>query len=387
MIEPFRISICDARLAWIRERVAAYDWDLLPFTAGWRSGVGKADLRRLTEFWLERFDWRAIERRLNRLAHFTTEIAGQKLHFIHQRGDGSKPAILLLHGWPGSFLEFENLIEPLVADGHDVIVPSLPGFAFSTPLAAPIGPRAIAGLMHCLMVQCVGRSGYFVQGGDWGSSIGAWIATSHPQTCLGLHLNMVSATAEDATPSTPEERRYFARRLEIRDSEIGYSLVQGTRPQTLGAAMTDSPVGAAAWVLEKFGVWADLKRTADDSPDLWSCFSEERLLTNLMLYLGPNAFVTATWLYQGSRAENALALPKGAFITTPTGVAAFPDPVFPPPPRSWVEKSYNVVHWTDMPKGGHFAALEQPDALLADLRVFIAACVCPGSGDRAGAIG
>ena len=372
MATPFTIHIPDDRLVQIRRKLEAYDWDLLPDAGGWTSGVGKADLRRLVSYWLESFDWRAEERRLNRLPQFTTEIEGQRIHFVHAAGDGTKPPLLLLHGWPGSFIEFEDLIAPLVADGHDVVVPSLPGFAFSHPIRTIVGPIRIAEQFHQLMVELFGEAHYFVQGGDWGSGIGTHMAYRNPDAVLGIHLNMVAIKAADVRPTTTEEEVWLARFTASFERESGYSHEQGTRPQTLGVAMADSPVGVAAWILEKFGVWSDLPRRDDGSPDLWTRFSEQRLVTNIMLYVAPGAAVTATWIYQGQRKDGADKLPAGARVGVPTGVAAFPDPVFIPPPRSYAEKTYNIVRWTDMPKGGHFAAMEQPELLLGDLRAFVA---------------
>jgi pimeloyl-ACP methyl ester carboxylesterase len=372
-INPYTIEIPDERLTAIRTRVGAYDWSQLPDTGGWRSGVGINDLRRLVNYWQDRYDWRKAERRLNELPHFTADVEGERIHFVHMRGDGSKPPLLLLHGWPGSFLEFEKLIVPLSADGHDVIVPSLPGFAFSQPITGIIGPRRAAELMHGLMVQLFGQSRYIVQGGDWGAHIASWMAYTRPEALLGFHINMVSIFAEDARPASPAEKDLFSRRDVILDWETGYNHEQETRPQTLGVAMADSPVGAAAWILEKFGKWADLPILSDGSPDLWSKFSEEELLTNIMLYIAPSSVVTATWIYHGKRLEGSDRFPAGARVQAPMGVAAFPDPVFLPTPRSFAEKTYNVVHWTDMPRGGHFAALEEPELMLADLRAFIAA--------------
>lgn len=372
MPEPFTIAIPEARLESIREKVAAYDWDAFPDAGGWRSGVGLSDLRRLTDYWLERYDWREQERRLNQLPHFMADVAGEQVHVIHARGDGSRPPLLLIHGWPGSFLEFEALIAPLVADGHDVVVPSLPGFAFSGRPKEPIGPRRVAAIFHALMTELYGTTRYLVQGGDWGSGIGPRIAHEYPESCLGLHLNSIDLAAVDAMPTSEEELTWARRRSILREQETGYSHEHRTRPQTLGFAMADSPVGAAAWILEKFGVWSDLPGTEDGAPDVWQVYSEDLLLTNIMLYVATGSFVTATWIYQGERQEGSFQFAPGERVTVPTGVAAFPDPVFPPPPRSFAEKTYNVVHWTEMPVGGHFAALEQPDLFLADLRAFVA---------------
>jgi pimeloyl-ACP methyl ester carboxylesterase len=286
MVLPYTIDISDDRLAAIKAKVKTYDWSQLPDAGGWTSGVGVNDLKRLVAYWRDAYDWRKVEHRLNQLPNFATEVEGERIHFVHVRGHGSKPPLLLLHGWPGSFLEFERLLDPLATDGHDVIVPSLPGFAFSKPITGIIGPRRAAELMHALMVQLFGQLRYIVQGGDWGSSIASWIAYNEPDALLGFHINMVNILAEDATPTTPEEKAFISRRAVIFDWELGYNLEQETRPQTLGVAMADSPVGAAGWILEKFGKWADLPTNADGSPDIWSKFSEEQLLTNIMLSVG-----------------------------------------------------------------------------------------------------
>lgn len=372
MILPYTINISDERLAAIQAKVAAYDWSQLPDTGGWKSGVGIADLKRLVDYWRDTYDWRTVERRLNQLPNFTTDIEGEQIHFLHRQGDGSKPPVLLLHGWPGSYLEFEQLLEPLAADGHDVIVPSLPGFAFSKPITGVIGPRRAAELMHGLMARLFGSSRFIVQGGDWGSGIAGWLAHDRPEALFGIHLNMADLLAQDTPATTAEEKAFVARREVLLDWETGYNHEQETRPQTLGVAMADSPVGAAGWILEKFGTWADLPKTADGNPDLWSKFSEEELLTNIMLYLAPSSVVTATWMYHGKRLEGSGKFPVGTHIKVPTGFAAFRDPVFVPPPRSFAEKTFNIVHWSDMPRGGHFAAWEEPELLLADLRTFIA---------------
>jgi pimeloyl-ACP methyl ester carboxylesterase len=372
MAKPFTIAVPDERLAAIQAKVAAFDWGALPDAGGWGSGVGLADLKRLVDHWRTRFDWRAQERRLNALPHFTTEVFGQSLHFVHVCGDGSRPPVLLLHGWPGSFIEFEALIAPLAADGHDVVVPSLPGYAFSGRPASPIGPRRTATLMHALMVELFGETRYLVQGGDWGAAIGAWMAHDQPDAVAALHLNMVLVQAEDAVPKRPDELAWAARRAELARNETGYSQEQGTRPQTLSVAMADSPVGVAAWILEKFGAWADVPRDEQGRPDLWRAFDEDLLLTNIMLYLVEGSFATSTWMYRGRVLEESGQFAPGTRLKVPTGVAAFPDPVFPAPPRSQARKTYNVVHWTDMAAGGHFAALEKPDLLLADMRRFFA---------------
>jgi pimeloyl-ACP methyl ester carboxylesterase len=371
MISPYTIDISDERLTAIRTKVEAYDWSQLPDIGGWTAGVGLDDLKRLVSYWLDSYNWRSAEHRLNKLCNFTTDVEGERIHFVHARGNGSKAPVLLLHGWPGSFLEFERLLGPLADDGHDVVVPSLPGFAFSKPITGIIGPRRAAELMHALMIELFGQTRYIVQGGDWGAHIASWMAYQQPEALHGFHINMLSILAENVTPTTPEEKDLISRRAVILDWETGYNHEQETRPQTLGVAMADSPVGAAGWILEKFGKWADLPKLADGSPDIWSKFSEEQLLTNIMLYVAPSSTVTATWIYHGKRLEGSQVFPAGTQIRVPTGVAAFPDPVFLPTPRTLAEKTYNVVHWSEMSAGGHFAALEQPDLMLTDLRAFI----------------
>ncbi|HEY0209867.1 epoxide hydrolase family protein [Acerihabitans sp.] len=372
MVSPYQINIPEQRLAAIRAKVEGYDWNLLADAGGWSAGVGIGDLKRLVAYWRDSYKWREVERRINQLPNFTTVIEGEHIHFVHVKGDGSKPPVLLLHGWPGSYLEFERLLAPLAADGHDVVVPSLPGFAFSNPITGVIGPCRSADLMHGLMTRLFGQTRYLVQGGDWGAHIASWMAYARPDAMLGFHINMVSIFAGDSVPTTSEEKDLFSRRDAILDWETGYNHEQETRPQTLGVAMADSPVGAAGWILEKFGKWSDLPTTADGGPDIWSKYSEEELLTNIMLYIATPAAVTAMWIYHGKRQEGADRFPAGTRIQAPMGVAAFPDPVFLPTPRSFAEKTYNIVHWTDMERGGHFAALEEPELMLADLRAFIA---------------
>lgn len=372
---PFTIDVPRARLDAIRNRVAAYPWDAFADAGSWSAGTGLKEMRRLCGRWVDGYDWRAEEARINRLPQFTVELAtradGRHLHFVHARGDGSRPPILLIHGWPGSFLEFEGLVAPLVADGHDVVVPSLPGYAFSGRPERPIGPKRVGAILHALMADVLGHDRYLVQGGDWGAAIGAWMAHDRPAAVAGLHLNMVLIQARDAAPKTAEEVAWAARRAELAQEEAGYAHLQGSRPQSLAFAMLDSPVGVLGWIVEKFGAWSDLPRTPVGTPDLFAGWSEDGLLTNAMLYLVTDAFPTATWLYKGRIAEGSGTFPAGARVRVPTAVAAFPDPVFPPPPRSQAEKSYDVVRWTEPDGGGHFAAMERPDAWLADVRAFV----------------
>ena len=377
---PFSIRIPDPVLDDIRERIRRYPWDDLPDAGGWDCGTDLATLRALAEYWLESYDWRAEETKLNRLPQFRAEAAGLVLHYIYVKGTGPKPLpIILSHGWPGSFFEFDHLVEQLAdpgrfggdpADAFDVVVPSLPGYGFSDRPARPIGPRSTARHFNALMTEVLGYPRYLAQGGDWGAVISSVLGSEHAASCCALHLNMLGLRGPDMAPVSAAEQEW-ARRSEARFGQEGaYLRLQATRPQSLGFAMMDSPVGVAGWIIEKFAAWSDLPRAPDGSPELWPRYGRDQLLTNIMLYLVTKSFASATWMYRGFFAEPPTALPAGTRIEVPVGFAAFPDPIYSPPPRSLVEKSYNITRWTEMPRGGHFAALEAPDLFLDDLRAF-----------------
>jgi len=376
---PFTLSLPEPRLQRIRQRVAAFDWTDFPDAGGWSAGVSCAEMQRMTAYWLDGFDWRAQEAKLNRLAHFRAEIDGIAIHYVAIQGSnpGRRPPLLLIHGWPGSFIEFEAAAERLshperfggrAEDGFDLIIPSLPGYGLSGRPPAPIGPRATSRLFHTLMTELLGHHHYIAQGGDWGSVVSAWLAHDYPEHCVALHLNMCLLQRGDARPNSPEAEAYLAAKTRMLAIEAGYSHQQYTRPQTLGFGLADSPVGAAAWILEKFAVWSDLPRP-DGVPDLEAVYSLDQLLTNVMLYVGTGTMVTSTWFYRGSALEGGRGLERR--IEVPTALAAFPDPVFPPPPRSYAEQSYAFSRWTPMERGGHFAAMEQPEAFADDVRAFV----------------
>ncbi|NBB50441.1 alpha/beta fold hydrolase [Rhizobium sp. CRIBSB] len=376
---PFTLSLPEPRLQRIRDRVAAFDWTDFPDAGGWSAGVSSAEMQRIAAYWLDGFDWRAQEDRLNRLAHFQAEIDGIAIHFVSIQGSnsGARPPLVLIHGWPGSFIEFEAAAERLAhperfggraEDGFDLIIPSLPGYGLSGRPASPIGPRAASRLFHTLMTEHLGHDRYIAQGGDWGSVVSAWLAHDYPAHCVALHLNMCLLQRGDARPNSPEAEAYLAAKTRMMAIESGYSHQQYTRPQTLGFGLSDSPVGAAAWILEKFAVWSDLPRP-EGVPDLEAVYSLDQLLTNVMLYVGTGTMVTSTWFYRGSALEGGRGLEHR--IEVPTALAAFPDPVFPPPPRSYAEQSYAFSRWTPMERGGHFAAMEQPEAFADDVRAFV----------------
>lgn len=388
---PFMISIPETVLDRIRLQVAEYPWVDMPDAGGWAAGTAYTCMRDLARYWLDSYDWRAAEARLNRLPQFQATIDGLTLHFVHVKGSGkNRPPLLLCHGWPGSFFEFDELVERLAFpenyggnsdDSFDVIVPSMPGYGFSDRPASPMGPRAMAELYQILLTKVLGYSSYIAQGGDWGAHVAAWLGYLHPQSCRAVHLNLVGVrNPEMQAPKTDEEYAWAENFARLFHAEGSYFLLQTTKPQTLSFAMTDSPVGIAAWIIEKFAAWADVSRNDDGSPNLRAKFTENQLLTNIMLYLVTKSFGTSTWIYKGCALEQPAHIDPGAGIPAqmepgtrievPTGVAAFPDPVFPPPPRSLAERGYNIVHWTDMPCGGHFAAMEEPVAFVDDLRAF-----------------
>lgn len=377
--KPFTIAVPDAKLARLRSKVEAYEFAPAAAGGAWEHGTSTAYMKALCAYWLERYDWRQAERGLNRFPQYTVPIAvgGETLdvHFIHERGSGKAPQPLIItHGWPGSVYEFMHIIEPLAhperfggdaADAFDVIVPSLPGFGFSGKPSKPVNQRATAAAFDHLMTEVLGYPRYLAQGGDWGSIVSAWMAFDHPKTCAGLHINLFGLRAP-VPPSTPEEIKWAQESQARFQTFGGYFQVQSTKPETLGFALLDSPVGTCAWIVEKFHAWSDLK-----NDDIESRFTKDQLLTNVMIYLVTDSIKTSTWYYRAMALSGGPTLPAGQTITVPTAVANFPNEhIVAWPPRSYAEKAYNIVRWTDMPAGGHFAAMEEPDRFIADVRAF-----------------
>ena len=370
------IAYPDTALAAIRAKVAAYDWHEMPeISPGgdrWAYGTDMQYLRELCAYWLETYDWRRCEARLNALPNRFAEIDGQRIHFIHVRSavKGAAP-LLLTHGWPGSVLEFLDVI-PLLSARHDLVIPSLPGYGLSGKPAAPIGPRRTAALWDRLMREELGYHSYVAQGGDWGGVVTGWLGANHSIAhgggCAAIHLNMFGVRAPVA-PETPEEQAWAKAALDFREREGAYMRVQMTKPQSLSYGMMDSPVGVAAWIVEKFHRWSD-RRGADGSDSIENAFTKDQLLDNIMLYLLTRTFNTATWFYRGAL-EEGMVLPKDARVSVPTGIAVFPGEPFAFPPRSLVERSYDVVRWTAMPRGGHFAAMEMKGVFAEEVLAFL----------------
>jgi len=375
MIRPFKINISNKIIEEINTKVAKYPWHEMPDDGGWSYGTNLDYMKEISKYWVKKFNWKNVEEKINKFKNFKTNIDDIDIHFIQEKGSGSNPKPLLLsHGWPGSIIEFLYIIDQLAhpekfggkeEDAFDVIVPSLPGFGFSGRPSRPIGPRKIASIFNYLMTEVLGYNKYLAQGGDFGGTIATWLGYDFPKTCTAIHINILIVRHPDG-PQTKEEKEWEERFERNQIMENGYRIQQATKPQTLSYAMMDSPVGVAAWIIEKMRGWSDIK-----NGDIESVYSKDTLLSNIMVYLVTKTFNTASWIYYGRREEGGRPLPKeGLPIKVPTAVALFPKEYLEWAPRSYVERIYNIQRWTEMPKGGHFAALEQPDLLIKDIREF-----------------
>jgi len=378
-IRPFEIAVSDDRLADLRQRLARTRLpDRIPGT-GWRYGTDYTYLEELLEYWQHEFDWRAQERRLNRFDQYVTGIGGLDLHFIHQRSaDPDAIPLLVVHGWPGSISEFSGIIGPLTdprahgdpeAPAFHVIAPSLPGFGFSgRPDETGYNPERMAHVLAVLMER-LGHERYLISGGDWGAIINRHLAWNYPERVAGLHSNMLLAPVpeDEATraAATAEELELRQQRQAFMADERAYQQIQGSKPQSLGVGLNDSPAGLAAWIVEKFHGWTELPQRTDGHLDDY--FSKDQLLTNIAIYWFTETITSASRIYYENR--NVAADNPIGYIKVPTGAAIFPAEIFVTP-RAWAEASHNIVHWTVMPEGGHFAALEQPGLLVDDLRAF-----------------
>jgi pimeloyl-ACP methyl ester carboxylesterase len=371
---PFTVSVADTALADLERRLQLTRWPDEIGEGTWEHGMPRKVLQYVVEYWRERFDWRAAERRLNGLPQFTIDIEGRVVHYLHVKGvDYGSAPLVLTHGWPGSFVEMYKII-PILADpasnglpgyrSFDVIVPSLPGFGFSqAPLRPGTSSRTVASLWHTLMAE-LGHSSYFAQGGDIGSGVSTWLARLYPHAVRALHLNFISGgyqppLTEADRPLSQAESKWLAERARWIEREGGYSHIQATKPQTLAYSLTDSPAGLAAWILEKFFAWSDGR------DELTHGFDVDELLTNLSVYWFSGNVAATLRMYE-ENARQPLRFDSGERISPPLAYARFPKEIISPP-REWVERVFNVARWTEMPVGGHFAALEQPRALATDI--------------------
>ena len=358
MSDPFSIEIPTATLASLHKRIQATRW---PSGVNDSGGIPLSQMREIMRYWQEEFDWPAREREINRFPHFRTEIDGQRLHYIHLKSANSDAIpLLLIHGWPGSFIEMLSII-PMLTDAFHIVVPSLPGYGFSdAPSSTGMANERIATLFGELMTV-LDYERFAVQGGDWGAGIATWLALHFSSRVIAIHLNYIPSSYAPFIEGDPsDEEASFLRHREQWDDEHGaYGHIQITRPLTLGYALSDSPVGLAAWIIEKFHDWADPR----------SAIPLDVILTNVTIYWATNTIASSIRLYLESE-QTPLRFESGESVSVPCGIAKFPYEV-PFPPRTWIERAYNVTHWTDMPNGGHFAALEAAEQLAGDVIDFI----------------
>ncbi len=371
----FYVDIPQADLDDLKARLGRIRWPSEVEGAGWDYGTNLDYLKSFTEYWQTRYNWREQEARLNRFAHFRAEIDGFGLHFVHERGKGPNPLPLLLtHGWPDSFYRFYKLIPLLTdpakyggdpADSFDVIVPSMPGYGFSDrPTKSGIGGQRIAELFVRLMTETLGYEKFAAHGGDIGSGVTEWLAYQHATSLVGIHLTdlpyeyLFTMPQEDLSE---DERKYLEQGQAWQRQEGAYDLLQGTKPQTLAYGLNDSPVGLAAWIVEKFRAWSDCDGEVETR------FSKDELLTNITLYWLTGTIGTSFFPY--FEGQHSSAKDASQYTDVPTGVAIFPKDIVPAP-KEFGEHFFNIQRWTEMPRGGHFAALEEPELLAEDLRAF-----------------
>jgi len=373
-VKPFRVDIPQARIDHILARVREAEWPDRLDAPDTRYGVNWDYMRALARYWTEVFDWRKAESNLNRYPQFLARVGDYDIHFYHVKGRGPKPMPLILtHGWPGSVLEYLEAIGPLSDpasyggspdDAFDVIVPSLPGFGFSSkPKDKPIGRPETAALWDRLMREVLGYEKYGAQGGDIGGAVTVQLALAHKDSLIGVHINTLGemGSPPPEAQQSPEERAWRNRLRTYLATERDYLNLQQHKTQTIAFGLTDNPLGVAAWIGEKLKGWSD----SDDPVE--PAFNKDQVLTNIMIYLVTNTIGTSFWMY---RARVGAPEPVGR-ITIPTGKASLPrDNPGSNPPRNVLERSYNLVHYTTLPQGGHFAFWEQPKLMVADVRQF-----------------
>ncbi|MEO9213625.1 MAG: epoxide hydrolase family protein [Caulobacteraceae bacterium] len=373
-IQPFTVNWTAEAVGEVLDRVRSYPWPPIPAVEdGWAYGCDGAFLQGLCDYWLDGYDWRAAVADLNRFPQFIARVEDFDLHYVHVVGEaeGRRP-LLLSHGWPGSHYEFWGAIEKLAwpsrhgghaSDAFDLVIPSLPGFGFSSKPARPFGQRGTARLFDTLMTGVLGYDRYLAQGGDWGGLITSYLGLDHAAHVQAIHLNML-AFRPPAGPETPEEVAWLTRQGAAMDALGAYFRLQVSKPQSLAWLGAGNPVGQTAWIVERFYDWCDRRQTPFDK-----VFNRDQLLTNAMIYVMTGSFTTGAWYYRALIEEGGAALAAGQRCEVPTAVASYPgEALYTTPPRSWAERAYNVVRWTQAPRGGHFAAMEQPDLFVDDLR-------------------
>jgi len=378
-ITPFSINIDADTLSDLRRRIRSTRWPDSAPGAAWEQGTDRDYLRRLLAYWADEFDWRVQERALNATSQFRTELDGARIHFVHVRAKhGVGIPLILTHGWPSTFVELLPLV-PLLTDpgahgiagpAFDVVIPSLPGYAFSErPARVPVNYQYVAGLWHRLMRR-LGYERYGAQGGDFGAGITTFMAMNDPASMIGIHLSNLEITpytGSEARPLSAAEKIYRERIEAFWQAEYGYKAIQSTKPQTLGYGLNDSPAGLAAWILEKWRSWADSGGSLDQR------FSRDFLLTTVTIYWATQTITSSMRDYfDNDNRRFRVTLRPQDFVNVPTGIAVFANTFVDEgtPPREWVERLYNVRRWTLMPRGGHFAPVEEPELLARDIAAF-----------------
>jgi len=367
-IQKFHISISPFVIDDLRERLGRARWPDEIEDSGWAYGTNKEYLYELCTHWGHGFDWYEQQDYLNTFSHFRADIGGFGIHFIHHKGKGRRTTpILLTHGYPDCFVRFLKVIPLLTAAGFDVVVPSIPGFGFSDrPRQPGMNPELVADLFAQLMIDELGYGQFIAHGGDWGSSITEQLAIHHPEVLLGIHLTDVPFrhlfTLKPEDLSEPE-KKYLQAGKQWQVTEGGYAILQSTKPQTLAYAVNDSPIGLASWLIEKFYAWSDTRGQLENS------FTRNELLTNLTIYWVTQTAGSAFRIYY--EAMQDMRGDKGAAkkVNIPTAVAIFPKDMLPAP-REYAERIFNIQQWTNMPEGGHFAAMERPILLADDIMQF-----------------
>jgi microsomal epoxide hydrolase len=376
-LRPFTCHVADETIADVKARLGQTRFPDQLDGAGWDYGTERSYLEQLCAYWRDGFDWRAAEARFNRYPQFTTELLGENVHFYHIRSpEPDAVPLIITHGFPGSVAEFLDILGPLSdpaahggnpRDAFHVVAPSIPGYGFSGPTRNKGFSLAKAAEVNVALMERLGYDRYFAQGGDFGSAISATMAMTHPGRVIALHLNFIlGRPADPANPFAGLTEAEIAQQDWKRNYDLhesGYQAIQGTKPQTLAYGLTDSPAGLAAWIMEKFRTWSDCGDNVEAS------FSKDHLLENIMLYWVTGTINSAMRLYYESIGPSRTPGPDWTFVVAPTAHARFPAEIRPTP-RAWAEQMYNIVRWTVLPKGGHFAAFEQPALFLEDLREF-----------------
>lgn len=375
--QPFTIQVPEAILDDLQRRLAATRWSDEIAGSDWDYGTNLAYIKTLVDYWQTGFNWRAQESLLNTFHHYKATIDGLGIHFIHEKGQGPRPLPLVItHGWPGSFFEMYKLIPRLTdpashggdpADAFDVVVPSMPGYGFSDRTTQRgMHVLKVSDLWVKLMTEVLGYQRFGAQGGDWGASVTNYLGFAYPQQLLGIHTTSITRPmpylGPGSAPLTAAEKAFMEQREAWLQAEGGYSHIQGTKPQTLSYGLNDSPAGLAAWIVEKYRTWSDCNGEVERR------FSKDELLTTLTIYWVTQTINSSTRLYYETL-RHPWNMQQGERVTVPTAIAVFPREISRPP-REWGERSFNIQHWTEMPSGGHFAALEEPDILAADVRAF-----------------